>query len=44
MRPTVNHLNLPFFDDVHRALGADLVEWAAVQVVDETDDRAACRE
>jgi acyl-CoA dehydrogenase len=35
---------LPFFDDVHRALAADLVDWAAVQRVDETDDRAACRE
>lgn len=44
MRPTVNHLNLPFFEDVHRALGAGLVDWAAVQRVDETDDRAACRE
>ena len=44
MKPATNHLNLPFFDNVHRALGADLVEWAAMQQVDETDDRAACRE
>ena len=41
MTPDTQHLSLPFFDDVHRALGADLVDWAAV---DETDDRAACRE
>jgi acyl-CoA dehydrogenase len=44
MRPVMNHLNLPFFDGVHRALGADLVNWSAAQQVDETDDRAACRE
>ncbi|MGB4117214.1 MAG: acyl-CoA dehydrogenase family protein [Polaromonas sp.] len=44
MRPVMNHLNLPFFDDVHRALGADLVNWSAAQQVDETDDRTACRE
>ena len=44
MTPDTQHLSLPFFDDVHRALGADLVDWAAVQQVDETDDRAACRE
>ena len=44
MKPAAAHLNLPFFDDVHRALGVELVEWAATQKVDETDDRAACRE
>ena len=44
MTPSTQHLALPFFDDVHRALGADLVDWAAMQRVDETDDRAACRE
>ena len=44
MTPNTQHLTLPFFDDVHRALGAGLVDWAAVQQVDETDDRAACRE
>ena len=44
MTPNTQHLALPFFDDVHRALGAGLVDWAAVQQVDETDDRAACRE
>ena len=44
MTPSTTHLNLPFFDDAHRALAAGLVGWAAVQQVDETDDRAACRE
>ena len=44
MSPSADHLKLPFFDDVHRALGAGLVDWAAAQHVDETDDRAACRE
>ena len=43
MTPNTQHLALPFFSDVHRALGADLVDWAASQQVDETDDRAACR-
>ena len=44
MAPDTHHLTLPFFDDVHRALATDLVGWAATQQVDETDDRAACRE
>ena len=44
MTPDTLHLNLPFFDDVHRALATGLVSWAAAQQVDETDDRAACRE
>ena len=38
------HLELPFFDDTHRALANQLVVWAREQRVDETDDRAACRE
>ena len=38
------HLELPFFDDTHRALANQLVAWAREQRVDETDDRAACRE
>ncbi len=38
------HLELPFFDDVHRQLGRELHEWASAQQVDEADDRAACRE
>ena len=44
MTPNNQHLALPFFDDVHRTLGADLAQWAAKQQVDETDDRTACRE
>jgi acyl-CoA dehydrogenase len=44
MSPSTKHLDLPFFDDVHRTLCAGLIDWAAVQQVDETDDRAACRQ
>ena len=44
MTPDTKHLVLPFFDDVHRTLAAGLIGWAATQHVDETDDRAACRE
>ena len=44
MSPNTQHLALPFFDDVHRALATGLVDWAAHQHVDELDDRAACRE
>ena len=44
MSPNTQHLALPFFDDVHRALATGLVNWAALQHVDELDDRAACRE
>ena len=36
--------DLPFFDDMHRTLARDLAAWVATQQVDETDDRAACRE
>ena len=42
--PSTAHLALPFFDDAHRLLAQDLLPWAAAQVVDERDDRAACRE
>ena len=44
MTPNNQHLALPFFDDVHRTLGAGSAQWAAKQQVDETDDRTACRE
>ena len=44
MTPATNHLNLPFFDIVHRDMGARLVDWASQQKVDESDDRKACRE
>src|SRR3989344_5788090 len=42
--PSTAHLALPFFDDAHRAVAEGLVPWAAAQAVDETDDRAACRD
>jgi acyl-CoA dehydrogenase len=38
------HLELPFFDDTHRTLAHGLVAWAGEQRVDETDDRAACKD
>jgi len=43
LAPTA-HLELPFFDDAHRALANGLVAWAREQHVDESDDRAACKE
>jgi acyl-CoA dehydrogenase len=43
LAPTA-HLELPFFDDAHRALAHGLVAWTREQRVDESDDRAACRE
>ena len=44
MTPSISHLALPFFDDVHRMLGEQLARWTPEQQVDERDDRAACRE
>jgi acyl-CoA dehydrogenase len=44
MQSSVKHLELPFFDDVHRELGAKLTTWIAQQKVDEHDDRNACQE
>lgn len=35
---------LPFFSEHHRALASDLASWVAAQSVDESDDRAACRQ
>jgi len=43
LAPTA-HLELPFFDDTHRALANGLVDWARGQRVDETDDRIACKD
>ena len=42
--PSTAHLALPFFDGAHRVLAEGLVPWAAAQQIDETDDRAACRD
>ena len=44
MKPTTSHLALPFFDDVHRDLGARLADWICDQHIDESDDRQACRD
>ncbi len=44
LRPAAGHLSLPFFDDAHRRIAADLPDWVNAQRVDESDDRAACRD
>ncbi len=40
----MSHYELPFFDSLHAALASDLTKWASQQLVDESDDRRACRE
>ena len=44
LRPSASHLALPFFDEAHRRIAAELPDWTNAQRVDETDDRAACRD
>ncbi|WHZ12913.1 MAG: Acyl-CoA dehydrogenase [Burkholderiaceae bacterium] len=44
LKPSTGHLALPFFDDAHRGIGAALPDWANAQAVNESDDRAACRD
>ncbi len=44
LRSPAGHLALPFFDDAHRQLADGLREWTPAQSVDESDDRAACRD
>ncbi len=44
LRPATGHLALPFFDEAHRHIAARLPDWANAQGVDESDDRAACRD
>ena len=44
MTPSVDHLSLPFFNDLHRRLGQQLAAWVPHQHIDESDDRRACRE
>lgn len=39
----LEHLALPFFGPEHRDMAPALATWATEQLVDETDDRAACR-
>ena len=43
MQAPTTHWTLPFFDAVHRDLGARLAAWVPQQQVDETDDRSACK-
>ena len=42
--PPLAHLDLPFFNDGHRSMANALAAWAGEQRVDETDDRAACKD
>ncbi len=44
MAAATSHYALPFFDAAHHALADGVAAWAATQDVDETDDRAACRQ
>jgi acyl-CoA dehydrogenase len=44
VRADTRHLSLPFFDAAHREMAPRLADWIAMQEVDETDDRTACRE
>ena len=41
---SLSQYDLPFFDDMHRRLAADLSAWVTQQHVDETNDRTACQE
>jgi acyl-CoA dehydrogenase len=43
MRASTTHLELPFFDNVHREMGKRLADWLPDQHIDETDDRVACK-
>ena len=44
MTPPTHHLNLPFFSAEHQALASELAAWVQQQIVDEHDDRRACRD
>lgn len=44
LRPPQTQWELPFFDAHHREMAPRLADWAALQDVDEADDRAACKE
>ena len=44
LRASTAHLTLPFFDDTHREMGNRLADWIPHQHMDETDDRAACKQ
>ncbi|WP_066267789.1 acyl-CoA dehydrogenase family protein [Hydrogenophaga palleronii] len=44
LNPPQAQWELPFFDGLHREMAPRLAGWAAKQQVDESDDRAACRD
>ena len=44
MKTDTRHLSLPFFDNVHRELARESSAWVAQRNIDESDDRAACRQ
>ncbi len=44
LKPSTEHLALPFFDATHRDIATRLPQWANAQSLDESDDRAACRD
>jgi acyl-CoA dehydrogenase len=44
LRASTVHLHLPFFENVHREIGNCLADWLPEQHIDETDDRAACKQ
>jgi acyl-CoA dehydrogenase len=44
LRASTAHLHLPFFDNTHREIGNCLADWLPQQYIDETDDRAACKQ
>eukprot|EP01036_Dinobryon_divergens_P045141 gene45141-60278_t len=44
MHPPQAQWELPFFDAHHREMAPRLADWAALQRVDEADDRAACKD
>jgi acyl-CoA dehydrogenase len=44
MHPPQAQWELPFFDAHHREMAPQLADWAALQSVDETDNRAACKD
>ena len=41
---TTSQYELPFFDTAHADLARGLADWAPQQIVDESDDRRACKE
>ena len=44
MGAPLQHLALPFFGPEHQSMAGALAPWAALQQVDESDDRLACRQ